>query len=37
MSRGETDTMEELLSLGEAAEALNVSEITIKRYIYAGR
>jgi len=29
--------MEELLSLGEAAEALNVSEITIKRYIYAGR
>jgi excisionase family DNA binding protein len=28
---------EELLSLAEAAEALNVSEITIKRYIYAGK
>jgi excisionase family DNA binding protein len=28
---------EELLSLGEAAEALSVSEITVKRYIYAGK
>jgi excisionase family DNA binding protein len=28
---------EELLSLAEAAEALNVSEITVKRYIYAGK
>lgn len=29
--------MDELLSLAEAAEALNVSEITVKRYIYAGK
>ncbi len=29
--------MEDLLSLSEAAEALNVSEMTVKRYIYAGR
>ncbi len=29
--------MDELLSLGEAAEALSVSEITVKRYIYAGK
>lgn len=28
---------DELLSLNEAAEALNVSEITVKRYIYAGK
>ena len=28
---------EELLSLSEAAEALSVSEITVKRYIYAGK
>lgn len=28
---------EELLSLAEAADALNVSEITVKRYIYAGK
>lgn len=30
-------TTDDLLSLAEAAEALNVSEITIKRYIYAGK
>ena len=29
--------MDEFLSLAEAAETLNVSEITVKRYIYAGK
>jgi len=29
--------VDELLSLAEAAETLNVSEITVKRYIYSGK